>query len=185
MTERQTISKSLRFDIFKRDAFTCQYCGRRPPDVVLELDHIHPVSKGGDNDEMNLVTACFDCNRGKRDRVLQDYAPRPDADLAWLEMQQEIAELRRYNEAKVERDRAMETTLDALHSHWVDVLGKHYLLDDPTLAYWINVFGPQEVEYAINRALPKQQRGEFNHRQHCIRYVSAILWGRKRESDNG
>jgi len=62
---RRPISKKLRFDIFKRDAFACQYCGRHPPDAVLEIDHISPVSKGGDNDQGNLVTACFDCNRGK------------------------------------------------------------------------------------------------------------------------
>lgn len=61
-------SKTKRFEVFKRDKFTCQYCGRRPPDVVLECDHIHPEAKGGDDEYSNLITACFDCNRGKRDR---------------------------------------------------------------------------------------------------------------------
>ena len=70
--KRKTISKKLRFEIFKRDKFTCQYCGRMSPDVVLEIDHINPVSKGGENDIMNLVTACYDCNRGKRDVLLSD-----------------------------------------------------------------------------------------------------------------
>jgi 5-methylcytosine-specific restriction endonuclease McrA len=36
---RTPISKSTRFDIFNRDAFTCQYCGRMPPVVMLEIDH--------------------------------------------------------------------------------------------------------------------------------------------------
>lgn len=62
---RIPLSKSVRFAVFKRDAFTCQYCGRHPPDVMLECDHIVPVAGGGTNDEANLVTACFDCNRGK------------------------------------------------------------------------------------------------------------------------
>jgi 5-methylcytosine-specific restriction endonuclease McrA len=57
------VSKSIRFEIFARDTFTCQYCGRRPPDVVLELDHIHPVSKGGSDEVINLITSCYDCNR--------------------------------------------------------------------------------------------------------------------------
>mgnify|MGYP003405974009 CR=1 FL=1 len=51
--KRKTISKKIRFEVFKRDNFTCQYCGRMAPDVVLEVDHINPVSKGGDNDISN------------------------------------------------------------------------------------------------------------------------------------
>lgn len=72
MANRKPISKSLRFEVFKRDKFTCQYCGRSIPDVVLEVDHIKPVAKGGDNDILNLVTACRDCNRGKGTRELSD-----------------------------------------------------------------------------------------------------------------
>lgn len=70
--KRKTISKKLRFEIFKRDNFTCQYCGKSAPDVVLEVDHINPVNNGGDNDIMNLITSCFDCNRGKGKRKLSD-----------------------------------------------------------------------------------------------------------------
>lgn len=72
MAERKTMSKKLRFEVFKRDAFTCQYCGKKAPDVVLEVDHIKPVSKGGKNELLNLVTACFECNRGKRNIELSD-----------------------------------------------------------------------------------------------------------------
>jgi len=62
---RKPIGKKLRFDVFKRDYFKCQYCGSCPPSVVLEIDHIHPVAKGGTNNINNLVTSCFECNRGK------------------------------------------------------------------------------------------------------------------------
>jgi hypothetical protein len=72
MAKRQSISKKLRFEVFKRDSFTCQYCGNKAPDVVLEVDHIDPVSKGGKNSILNLITSCFDCNRGKSDKVISD-----------------------------------------------------------------------------------------------------------------
>lgn len=65
MTTRKALGKKLRFDVFKRDLFTCQYCGAAPPAVVLEVDHIHPVAEGGKDHADNLLTACFDCNRGK------------------------------------------------------------------------------------------------------------------------
>lgn len=65
MAERKPIGKKMRFEVFKRDKFTCQYCGRRAPDVVLEVDHIKPVAEGGKNTVLNLITSCRDCNRGK------------------------------------------------------------------------------------------------------------------------
>ena len=67
MEKRKPISKRLRFEVLKRDNFTCQYCSSKPPKVPLEVDHIHPISKGGKNEIDNLITACFDCNRGKSD----------------------------------------------------------------------------------------------------------------------
>lgn len=62
---RKPLSRKLRFDVFKRDGFQCQYCGKSQPDVVLEVDHIHPVSAEGGNEADNLLTSCFECNRGK------------------------------------------------------------------------------------------------------------------------
>jgi 5-methylcytosine-specific restriction endonuclease McrA len=68
-TERRGLS--LRFAILERDAFACRYCGRKPPEVELEVDHLVPRSAGGTDDPSNLVTACFDCNRGKKDRQIR------------------------------------------------------------------------------------------------------------------
>lgn len=69
---RKHIPKSVRFEVFKRDSFACQYCGVKAPDAVLHVDHIHPVAEGGGNDILNLVTACADCNAGKGARLLSD-----------------------------------------------------------------------------------------------------------------
>jgi len=74
VADRKPIPKKLRFEVFKRDKFTCQYCGAKAPDVILHVDHIVPVAEGGDNDMLNLVTACRDCNLGKGKRMLSDDA---------------------------------------------------------------------------------------------------------------
>lgn len=60
------VKRGLRFRILARDDFTCQYCGRAAPQVKLEVDHIIPRSRGGANTADNLITACFDCNQGKK-----------------------------------------------------------------------------------------------------------------------
>ena len=64
------LPKSIRFEVFRRDNFTCTYCGRKAPEVKLQIDHYVPWSKGGSNDPANLRTACRECNIGKSDRVI-------------------------------------------------------------------------------------------------------------------
>lgn len=68
--KRPTIGAKQRLRIMKRDRFRCQVCGKSPsldPGVILEVDHIKPSSKDGDNSDDNLHTLCFSCNRGKGD----------------------------------------------------------------------------------------------------------------------
>lgn len=67
-----TLSLRTRFTVLQRDQFTCRYCGKHPPFVVLEIDHVHPLAHGGTDELENLVTSCWDCNRGKTDRQLMD-----------------------------------------------------------------------------------------------------------------
>lgn len=61
----------LRAETFARDDYTCRYCGERGG--RLECDHIQPVSRGGSNDPENLATSCFDCNRAKRDKTVEEW----------------------------------------------------------------------------------------------------------------
>jgi hypothetical protein len=72
---RETLSKHTRFEVFKRDGFTCRYCGRKPPEVILHIDHMLAVSKGGGNEEDNLLTSCEGCNLGKGAGDLKDVLP--------------------------------------------------------------------------------------------------------------
>lgn len=52
-----SVTRATRYRVFERDGFSCRYCGRRPPEVVIEVDHVVPKSRGGLNSMMNLVTA--------------------------------------------------------------------------------------------------------------------------------
>jgi hypothetical protein len=66
----RTINQRIRFGVLQRDKFSCVACGRSPakdPMVVLNVDHILPWSKGGENTPANLQTLCWDCNNGKTD----------------------------------------------------------------------------------------------------------------------
>ena len=64
--ERKYMNDKLRYDVLKRDNFTCQKCGMTAKDgAKLHVDHIIPVSKGGKTTMSNLQTLCDRCNIGK------------------------------------------------------------------------------------------------------------------------
>lgn len=71
--QRRLMTQKLREEIKKRDNFTCQHCGvslMSEPHLLLEIDHIVPVSKGGMTEESNLQTLCWKCNRSKSNKLI-------------------------------------------------------------------------------------------------------------------
>jgi len=174
MANRKSLSKKTRFEIFKRDGFTCQYCGKTPPQVVLEVDHINPVISGGDNDEMNLITSCFDCNRGKGARELGHIFPRPDADLEWLKSQQEIAELRRYQIAKLERDKLILEIIGSLQDTWVFAFGGNRVPTDANFAKLLSAISPEIIERAIYITSARDDLSTNTYQR--FKYVCGVAW---------
>lgn len=71
--QRLLMTKKLRDSIKTRDNYTCCLCGNsiyKEPNLLLEIDHIKPVSKGGMTEESNLQTLCWKCNRSKGDKII-------------------------------------------------------------------------------------------------------------------
>src|SRR5699024_4699097 len=58
-----------RQNIYRRDAYRCQYCGEKFPANLLTFDHILPKSRGGDTSWTNIVACCQPCNRRKCSRT--------------------------------------------------------------------------------------------------------------------
>jgi len=181
MSDRKSLSKKTRFEIFKRDGFTCQYCGKTPPQVILEVDHINPVINGGENDVTNLVTACFDCNRGKGAKELGHISPRPDADLIWLETQQEIAELRRYQIAKLERDKLTLEIIGSLQDTWSFAFGGSLVPTDANFAKLLSVISPEIIEKSIYIASSNETISTNTYQR--FKYVCGIAWNIVRSED--
>lgn len=71
--QRTLMTKKLREYIKNRDNYTCCNCGNsthNEPNLLLEIDHIIPVAKGGQTVEDNLQTLCWKCNRAKSDKII-------------------------------------------------------------------------------------------------------------------
>lgn len=70
VAQRRLMTPTFRKHIIKRDKYTCQNpkCNnsvRNEPNLLLEVDHIIPISRGGKTTEDNLQTLCWRCNRSK------------------------------------------------------------------------------------------------------------------------
>jgi 5-methylcytosine-specific restriction endonuclease McrA len=64
--------KFSRQNIYSRDQYRCQYCGKRHPSEDLTYDHVLPKSRGGRTRWDNIVTCCIRCNRQKGGRTPEE-----------------------------------------------------------------------------------------------------------------
>lgn len=117
------LSVRRRFEVFKRDDFTCRYCGRKSPAVVLEVDHIQPVCEGGCDDEINLVTACWECNRGKSGVPLADVMTGEDPHDKAIELLERERQLGEYNTVLARARAIREEDTWALVRYWKEEQG--------------------------------------------------------------
>lgn len=65
-------TKFSRVNVYTRDKFTCQYCGKKFPWRELSYDHVRPRSAGGRTEWLNIVTACKPCNCSKGRRTCDE-----------------------------------------------------------------------------------------------------------------
>ncbi len=182
MTEhtRRRLSPRTRFEVFKRDEFTCRYCGRKTPDAVLEVDHVIPVAEGGGDEMDNLVTACWECNRGKGALLLDAVSPIGDIHDQTILMLEREMQLREYNAVKrAQRDREDEDIAE-LQWYWNELAGGRGAGETPSesdIRRWLRVVPCEDIKDAMEIA--QQRRNSYRG---GIRYLGGIIrnWSKDR-----
>lgn len=181
-SEVRSISKKIRFEVFKRDGFKCAYCGQSPPQVILEIDHVEAVSKGGNSDINNLITSCFDCNRGKSNIPLEKIPPQLSDNLEVLrEKETQLKEYRKFIKKIQERENKDVEYISKIYAgfygwQWTEnfksVSLKRFLSDLPL----------HEVENALQitmaKFLSKEDTEEFVNK--ATNYFCGICWNKIR-----
>lgn len=168
--ERKPLSKRARFDVFKRDSFTCQYCGRKPPAVVLEVDHIVAVSKGGTNEDHNLITSCFDCNRGKADGTLG--AVRIDTAARAALLQERLEQAEAYDQLLRDERAKLDAQIDAVIDVFRSAFDGYTLNDStrPSIKAFLEKLPLLEVSDAMDLACSRVSRDA------AFRYFCGVCW---------
>ena len=171
--KRKGIRPLVRFEVFKRDGFTCQYCGASPPTAVLVVDHIRPVADGGNDDDINLVTSCQSCNQGKAARKLEK-TPAPLSEMVATEterMRQSIE----YEKLRMELTKIENDAVDDAVKSWKKWYG--FSLDGrekSSVLMFVRRLGGSEVLSAMSTAaMASADDGRF-------RYFCGTCWSKIR-----
>jgi len=171
-------SRKVRFDVFKRDAFVCQYCGQGTPDIILEVDHIHPKSQGGKDDINNLITACFDCNRGKGAKPLDDKPSRKDFEIRIQgagEASEQLTEYRKYL-AKIRK--AEDRDVIIISNYWEEVWDGNSSFatkGKSDIRAFLKNHSKEEMLESIDIA-----RSRVDDSNKCFKYMCGVLHNKRR-----
>jgi len=166
----------LRFEVFKRDLFKCQYCGRTPPDVVLELDHINPKSKGGKGNIDNYITACFECNRGKRDNLLTNI-PNTLAEKIPI-LKEKNLQLKAYNKLSQQLEKERKKPINEICKIYEETFPQHTPTErfrNASIAVFLRKIPFDEVVEAMSIACNKCSKYD------ALRYFCGICWNKIRQ----
>lgn len=167
------LSKKLRFEVFKRDGFTCQYCGGHPPNKVLEADHVIPKSKGGKDDINNLVTSCFECNRGKSNNDLSSVPPTLSETMKMVRERE--SQYREYQKLLKNVDKRINQDINDVEVLFRSVFEHHYFSEKFRISVkkFIDSLGIEDVKDSMERAICKIPDAED-----ALKYFCGICWSK-------
>ena len=186
MGERKGIGKKTRFEVFKRDKFTCQYCGRMAPDVILEVDHIKPVAEGGTNKMINLITSCRDCNRGKGKVRLSDDTELKKQQEQIAELAEKREQLKLLMEWRTELSNLQAEEAEAIRDYWVIKSNATNCINDrgmATVMGWLKQFQLAEILDAIDIAFAQYYKGSRESAEKALDKVGGICYNRRKQKE--
>ena len=168
-----TISKKNRFEVFKRDGFKCGYCGKAPPEIILEIDHIDPKYIGGSDDLNNLITACFDCNRGKKHIPLDKIPLKLQDNLDILKEQEEqIKKYRKFIKKIENRLQKDYEDIDVIYKAQYEGWRLSDNFKNISLKKFFSLIPKHEIKEAMYLAIRKYPK----NKNMVIPYFCGICW---------
>ena len=183
---RKPLNKKMRFEVFKRDKFTCQYCGRMSPDVILEVDHIKPVADGGTNDLLNLITSCRDCNRGKGKRRLDDCSEVKKQQARIKELSEKNEQLMMLMEWRKELSNFKNNEVDAICNAFSDATNNAVTVNENgrnTAKKLLEQFSLNEILDAVDIAINRYYDGSRSGAQQAWDKIGGICYYRKKDAE--
>jgi len=169
------VSKRTRFEVLRRDNYTCRYC--RNTDAPLTVDHVTPVALGGSDDPSNLVAACKDCNAGKSSSSPEAtlVSNVEDDAIRWASAIEKAAEIRR-GEAD-----SLAHVSQWFKALWLSAAGQFADLPgdwaESVITFVKLGLTTDDLERAVRRAANRPGVAKWQ----AFRYFAGICWSEVRE----
>jgi len=174
-------SKRMRFEAFKRDGFQCGYCGRTPPVVILEADHVIPISKGGEDKLENIITSCLDCNRGKSNILLTNIpSPLIENFSAIKEREKQLRAYEKFLKKIRDREDRQINEIDRIYSEKFDEWCLSESFKAGTVRKFLRRLPYETVREAMELACSRMSDSEI-----AIKYFCGVCWKRIKGEQNG
>lgn len=170
------MKNSIRFEIFKRDNFICQYCGNHPPIVILEVDHILAISKGGKDDTENLITACRECNSGKSNKNLSAIPEKVKLNIE--DIKEKKLQLQKFYIYQKEIAELKEKQIEEISNHWKKLCNNKFHLNElgkASMRKFLKFFTSEEIKDAIDTSI------RITDVHHRFQYLCGILHNQRRK----
>jgi hypothetical protein len=177
--ERKAIGNSKRFKVFERDGYRCRYCGQKPPEVILHVDHFIPVAKGGGNEMDNLLTSCSQCNQGKKARLSRSPDEGKNMETIIVSKKEVLAQLKKMRsldeQIQIERDKMM----DDVTEYWYVLHNENWPTFRQMISFrtFFKYFSATQIKEAID--LSYSQCGGTNTNE--FKYMCGILQNWKKD----
>ena len=140
---------------------------------MLEIDHVHPVAEGGTNDMDNLVTACWDCNRGKGARLLTS-VPQSLEDKA-AEVQEREAQIRAYYEILEARRQRRDEEMWSIADIFIERFSDDGILRSRLAS--IRTFLDRLDYYEVREAM-ELATNKITSKNACFKYFCGVCWNK-------
>jgi len=174
------MQSSIRFKVFQRDGFICQYCGEKPPKAILEVDHIIPKSKNGKDNFDNLITACFECNSGKSNKDLKDIPKTIEKNIEEIkERKKQLKEFYKYQEEIENRNSKI---LFEISCYWEELWDGKYSLNirgEANVKMFLKNFDKEEIKEGMAIARGKN----LNDIERSWKYFCGVMWNKLRNKN--
>jgi hypothetical protein len=159
------IEKSLKYKIFRRDNFTCQYCGKQTPKVVLNVDSLIPITSVSTNNETELITVCQDCCNERQAIPVNERQEQIEA----------------YEKFLLERQKEQSIVIEELGEYWSLLCDNQYELNEhglESLKKFLVHLVPFEIRESMDIAADKIPNENIGER---FKYFCGICHNKIRE----
>lgn len=154
--------------------------------MILEIDHIKPISKGGQGEILNLITSCRDCNRGKSNRELNDDTVVKKQQEQLKELQERKEQIEMLFEWKNSLLGIQDETVEKISDYWKNLLEGNFYLNDngkATIKKLADKYPLTDILDSMEKSVNQYYKSTHESAEHALKMIERIIINIERQKE--